>query len=325
MKPQLRLAFSDFWPQFEPEQSFLVRALADRYDVHIDPDAEILVHGPYGTSHVTHRGTKVLVTAEPWPPPERAFDYCISYRESTAANLRLPPFQWALIDRPGLADEAARPPELEEWARRPHFCSFVYSNEAPRERAAFFRELSARRFVHAPGAQCNNAPPLRGGRHAADFKQAKLDYERSFRFSIAFENSSLPGYTTEKLLDSLAAGTIPIYWGNPDVGDDFPDGGFIRADAFESFAGLADFVVELDADPGRAAPYLQAPRRPVAGPAEVCGGICDFFAVVAGHEPTFGTTVVRPVVLTLRDGAPALARRGARSIGSRTTRFLGRR
>jgi hypothetical protein len=40
-------------------------------------------------------------------------------------------------------------------------------------------------------------------------------YLQDCRFNICLENSQGPGYTTEKLWNSLRAGAVPIYWGEP--------------------------------------------------------------------------------------------------------------
>lgn len=53
-----------------------------------------------------------------------------------------------------------------------------------------------------------------------------------YRFHLAIENHSMPNYITEKVLNCFAAGTIPIYWGAPNLGDHFNSDGFIR---FEDF------------------------------------------------------------------------------------------
>ena len=44
-----------------------------------------------------------------------------------------------------------------------------------------------------------------------------LRMKKPYKFSIAFENAWYPGYTSEKIVTSMLAGTIPIYWGNPDI------------------------------------------------------------------------------------------------------------
>ena len=42
----------------------------------------------------------------------------------------------------------------------------------------------------------------------------KIAFLSSYKFSIAMENSNGDGYISEKIIDSLMAGTIPIYYGS---------------------------------------------------------------------------------------------------------------
>jgi hypothetical protein len=51
---------------------------------------------------------------------------------------------------------------------------------------------------------------------------SKLATLRRYSHAIVFENQRQPGYITEKLLDCLVAGTVPVYWGAPDVGEEVP-------------------------------------------------------------------------------------------------------
>lgn len=53
-----------------------------------------------------------------------------------------------------------------------------------------------------------------GSAHPVDRKEEGLD---DYRFSIAVENSRADNYFTEKLLDCFATGTVPIYWGCPNL------------------------------------------------------------------------------------------------------------
>ena len=41
----------------------------------------------------------------------------------------------------------------------------------------------------------------------------KIEFLSHYKFSIAMENTEGQGYVSEKILDSLFAGTIPIYYG----------------------------------------------------------------------------------------------------------------
>ena len=48
-----------------------------------------------------------------------------------------------------------------------------------------------------------------------------------YMFSFAMENSNYPSIFCEKLTDCLATGTIPIFWGTPDIGEWFNEDGII--------------------------------------------------------------------------------------------------
>jgi hypothetical protein len=49
-------------------------------------------------------------------------------------------------------------------------------------------------------------------------------------FSVAVENTDLPYYVTEKLVDCFATHTVPLYVGDPALGDEFDESGIIRLD-----------------------------------------------------------------------------------------------
>lgn len=56
-------------------------------------------------------------------------------------------------------------------------------------------------------------------------KEIALD---DYMFSVAIENASYSGYFTEKIIDCFATGTIPIYYGDPDIGTIFNENGIIK-------------------------------------------------------------------------------------------------
>ena len=45
---------------------------------------------------------------------------------------------------------------------------------------------------------------------------------------MTYENTSYPYYCTEKLMDAFLVGSIPIYWGDPKVVEDFNLKSFIN-------------------------------------------------------------------------------------------------
>ena len=66
-----------------------------------------------------------------------------------------------------------------------------------------------------------------------------------YRFALCFENSVLKGWMTEKLFDCFFAGTVPIYWGAPDVLDWVPAECFIDMRNFKDFGELRSYLLAL--------------------------------------------------------------------------------
>lgn len=61
----------------------------------------------------------------------------------------------------------------------------------------------------------------------------KIDGLRDYMFSIVVENSIYPKYYTEKITDCFATGTIPIYYGDLSIQEDFDINGIIFMDSFD--------------------------------------------------------------------------------------------
>ncbi len=68
---------------------------------------------------------------------------------------------------------------------------------------------------------------------------------RDYRFSVIIESERRDWYFTEKLIDCLSQGTVPIYWGCPDVGKFFDEDGFIF---FEDLDGLEEALSQATSD-----------------------------------------------------------------------------
>ncbi|MGE9296209.1 MAG: glycosyltransferase family 10 domain-containing protein, partial [Puniceicoccales bacterium] len=90
----------------------------------------------------------------------------------------------------------------------------------------------------------------------------KHAFIRGSRFCLALENYAMPGYTTEKLYQAMAARCIPIYWGNPDVADDFNPASFINITDFNSDAEAVEYILEVQRDPDLQAAYYREPFFP---------------------------------------------------------------
>ena len=73
----------------------------------------------------------------------------------------------------------------------------------------------------------------------------KLAVIRSYRFVVCYENTSTPGYISEKLFDCLFAGCVPVYLGEPKIKEFVPEACFIDRSAFTTDAELARFLSQM--------------------------------------------------------------------------------
>ncbi len=61
---------------------------------------------------------------------------------------------------------------------------------------------------------------------------------KDYKFSVVIENERTKGYFTEKLIDSLILGTIPIYWGDPEIDIQFDKEGILSFNSIEELTNI---------------------------------------------------------------------------------------
>ncbi|MDE7275019.1 MAG: hypothetical protein K2N95_18570 [Lachnospiraceae bacterium] len=74
----------------------------------------------------------------------------------------------------------------------------------------------------------------------------KIKFEQKYKFTLCLENSSSPGYVTEKLIEGFAGGGIPIYWGDPNIDKKFNERAFINCMKYNSIDDMVKAIVNLD-------------------------------------------------------------------------------
>jgi hypothetical protein len=252
-KLEVRVAASGFWPRATFGMvSDRLRYMQPKYSlVHDQKRPHLLLFGPYVGSRwlrtmpdpPDRTVPAVFLTGENVEPDMSRCDYAVTFSRTTSdpRHLRCPNWVTKLF-----AEGAHRRDLLVASRRadpgRPDFCALIARNHVS-NRLAMASALSKVGVVDAPSAVIGNRPPI--GPRWSD----KIEFLRRYRFAIAFENTSHPGYTTEKLPDALYAGTVPLYWGDPDVAADFNTRRFLNLASYSSMEELADNVARLEGDP----------------------------------------------------------------------------
>lgn len=249
----VRVWFEDFWADFNPDHNFFTHTLdlcgISYKRTKLWPD--VLIYSGFGDRHKKFQCRKLFYTGENIAPDFSSCDFAISFDPTNEPrNLRLPVYiyhAWYQSRGLGLSEgtesmlqillNRIKPESFPE--PRERFCSFVFGNGKPQKRNEFFQALSKYKDVDSAGRWMNNTG------YTVD---NKIKFLRNYKFNIAFENESALGYTTEKILDPLLAGAIPIYWGNPEVAIDFAPHSFINAMDYDSNDELIEVIAQIDQD-----------------------------------------------------------------------------
>ncbi len=248
MRRRIKLAFSDFWPKFNPADNYFTRLLGERFEIELSDQPEFVIFSTFGQNFRRFRTTRIFFTGENWRPNFWDCDYAFTFdHRDDPRHYRLPLYG-LMRDPSWLIKRDVDPVQILN--SKTLFCNFVYSNPLCSTRNRFFKELSKYKPIASGGRVFNNV----GGR-VAD----KLALLRESKFTIAFENESQPGYTTEKLTEPMLAESLPIYWGNPLVDRDFNPKSFINAHDWPNLQAVIERVIEVDRDDELYLEYLKQP------------------------------------------------------------------
>lgn len=257
----VKVRFMDYWGSFadELDDCLIMRILRKHYDVQICDDADYVFFSTMGESHwsVSDNCIKIYQTGENLVPDFNACDYAIGFEWMTYED-RYIRFPCYLFYEPELHDNLSHkhelPADFDLKRDKPDFCSFVVSNHRNPMRKVALEAISTYKRVESGGSYLNNI-----GGPVKD----KIAFESTHKFSICYENGAHNGYTTEKLVQALAARTIPIYWGDPLVGKVFNTNAFINARDYDSIDDIVARVREIDNDDEL---YLSILRQPAMRP-----------------------------------------------------------
>lgn len=280
----IKVNFVDFWPNFNKIDNYFFNLLGTKYKVVVDENNPDLLFFSVDYAkrrerdrYCNHRCKKIFYTGENvranlnFPGSIEYSRYSIGKADfaftfdfsDDPREYRLP--LWALIINwfgvpyDENRDQAYLVP-IEKLLHRntapkSKFCNFVFSNPSG-ERSNILDSIMKYKNVDCAGRLYNNMGANIPGR--ADHYY-KIDFLQNYKFTIAAENSSHPGYATEKILHPLSVGSIPIYWGAPQITRDFSKECFINALDFPSFKDLTEYVKVIDSDEELCMQYATAP------------------------------------------------------------------
>jgi len=243
----IRIWFTDFWVDYGYNEPYFTPILKKYFNIEINPKPDILIHSVFGHQYLKYNCIRICYTGENRRPDFNKSDYHIGFDYIDDQRY----LRWPYFLRRYNPDLLIQDKSIDNiLSEKSGFCAFVFSNNRSKERIDFFNELSTYKKVDSGGKTLNNI-----GYHVAD----KIQFLRKYKFTIAFENSSYPGYTTEKICDAFAANSVPIYWRNELVHRDFNQKSFINMHNFNNTKELIEYITEIDKDTNHYKSMIQEP------------------------------------------------------------------
>ena len=241
-KPTKRIALVDAGKNNEILRAILP-FIENRYDIHItkDKDAEYVLHSCFGHEVLKYSGIRVFVTGEYVTPNFNTSDYALAFDHLDFGDryCRLPLIK---LFRDAYASLLAPRTDLETTVKgKTGFCAYVMSNRknsAP-ERERIVDAINQYKAIDCGGKWRNNV-----GGPVAD----KIAFQCNYKFVLAIENYSAPGYLTEKFAQAAQSNAVPIYWGDPTISQYINPKAFVNCHDFDSEEALVSYIRQLDCD-----------------------------------------------------------------------------
>lgn len=231
--PPISVFFNNFWPGFVEKtdivnSTFFVELLSKTYNapIHVSrsPDnATILVESIFGKhSYVNYKKWRatILFTGESDYSNTTnvdQFDCVLGFEDTHGSYVKCPLFVVFLLTNSSILKEIETVDR--DISIPPNHASIILSNgNHGKVRNDFFMKIRKEMIVFSGGKYENNVGLVVPGSYNSS---EMVDFYRRGKFAITMENNDKPYYVTEKLVNGLRAGVIPIYWGTSRVTEFF--------------------------------------------------------------------------------------------------------
>lgn len=231
--PPISVFFNNFWPGFVEKtdivnSTFFVELLSKTYNapIHVSNspnNATILVESIFGKhSYVNYKKWRatILFTGESDYSNTKnvdQFDCVLGFEDTHGSYVKCPLFVVFLVTNPGILKEIETVDR--DISIPPNHASIILSNgNHGKVRNDFFMKIRKEMIVFSGGKYENNVGLVVPGSYNSS---EMVDFYRRGKFAITMENNDKPYYVTEKLVNGLRAGVIPIYWGTSHVTEFF--------------------------------------------------------------------------------------------------------
>jgi len=242
----LKIWFADFWPEWKDED-FITPILKNHFNLELNNNPDVVFYSIFNKmSEISNfKCKKILYLGENRRSSEFESNYSITFDPHSDTNYRLPLWQVYLLLKPELKDRLYNRHRIEKFDK---WCAFVVSNPSNFIRNSLFHQLNTYKSISSYGRYLTNDFNLQQLSQRKYWRDAKAEFFNlnSHKFMFAVENSPYKYYCTEKLMDAFLANTLPIYWGDVKIGEDWNEKAFINGTKID----ILEKVKKIDQDRG---------------------------------------------------------------------------
>jgi len=249
-------------------KDFLTHILKITYGEHIlikfenHKDANLLIRGVFPMEGPFKKDNIPYITwsGEPFEPTNRKYPPLFSVWNPSVTNKFIIPFLVvAFFELQNFLQTQFNLDDLRLGAfEKPYFLAYCYTRTSY-VREAFFKAIRE----YDPNSSAHGLGPCQ---KTTDYSLLgtwthMVEAYKPYRFVVAMENTGKRYYVTEKLLNALLAGAIPIYWGDPIwVKKVFNPKCIIFLQDFKTIQECVEYVYKVDRTPELYQEYVNQPR-----------------------------------------------------------------
>jgi len=242
----IRINFCGFWSSFNKENNLFTKILSKHFNIEISETPDFVICSNRGKpfEYMQYDCVRLMVMGENISPDFTVFDYCIGFDYLTFGDryFRLPyafyndsATPWSPLS---LSEDTAN----ELLKSKKHFCNFIYRHQSSHGiREKLFLTLNEYKPVISAGSHLNNT----GSKNGCTWAE-KYEIVKDSKFTIACDSIEYDGFVTEKIIQAFDNLSIPIYFGNKRIDDEFNTNAFIWCRNESEFESTIERIKYID-------------------------------------------------------------------------------
>ena len=204
----------------------------------------IITHIKQKINYFKEEALNIIINGEPINA-KREYDISIStlFNFNSVMNIYIP-YLYQSLKEHKLSIE-----QKDYVTTKTKYCAYMYFMDHP-HRIHYFKLFSKYKRVDGLGKSCKNTERNTTRKEYGDitYLDEAIQIYKDYKFVLSIENKLDYGYNTEKLINPIIAGSIPIYWGDPEIFLYINKKRVIYALDFKSDEALLKKIIEIDND-----------------------------------------------------------------------------